>query len=373
MNGNLTKSSDGLITVQHTDSDNGVTQAISVPHTMYPGLAQAVHLKLNHPSKSQLLKMCSKYFYTPGHTRIIDEVSSNCSTCARLRQLPTELFTESTMLNDTFGSNFSADVIRREGQKILFIREKLSQFTMTSIIPDETANSLRDELFSKILEFIPSNGAVIQVDNAPGFQTLNKECNSAGSVFHKFHIKVDLGRTLNVNKNPVAENGIKEFHKECLRLHPTGGPLTKLDLASITKTMNERVRDRGFSAKEILMQRDQATNVNRPISDKFLAEEQFKKRTEKHLMIKQDDTPFYVGQNVMLKAGRSKLKGRELYKIVRLFSKEDEMWAVIQKMESQFRSKEYEVKTAEIFPPGQHIQSNYRRSCNINTHVTCRR
>ena len=261
-NGNLHKGPDGFITVQHTDSDGGSSRAISVPYAMYPGLIQALHLKLNHPSRGQLSKMCAKYFYTPGHTKIIDEVTSNCSTCARLRQLPTELFSESTTRNNVFGSHFSADVIRRESQKILLIREKLSQFTLTGIIPDETADSLREELFSKVLDFIPSSGTTIQVDNAPAFQTLSNESKSPGSTLHKFHIKIDLGRTMNANKNPIAENGIKEFHKECLRLHPSGGPLTRTDLVTITKNINERVRDRGFTAKEMLLQRDQVSNTN---------------------------------------------------------------------------------------------------------------
>ena len=105
--------------------------------------------------------MCSRYFYTPGHTKIIDEVSTNCTTCARLRQLPAELFSESTTLNHTFGANFSADVVRREGQKILLIREKLSQFTLTTFIFDESAESLRNSIFSKVVEFIPADGTTI--------------------------------------------------------------------------------------------------------------------------------------------------------------------------------------------------------------------
>ena len=266
-----------------------------------------------------------------------------------------ELFSESTTLNETFGSHFSADVVRRNGQMILLIREKLSQFTLTGLIPNETADSLREELFSKVLELIPNSGATIQVDNAPGFQLLKKESEMPGSILYKFHIKIDLGRTLNANKNPIAENGIKEFHKECLRLRPTGGPLSKTDLVTITKTMNERIRNRGFSAKEMLLQRDQTSNINRPISDQFLATTQYKKRTSKHpTNVKDNNTSYCIGQNVLLKTGRNKLKGRDLYKITKLYNKEGETWATIQKTEDQFRSKEYEVKTAELLP----IQDN---------------
>ena len=108
-----------------------------------------------------------------------------------------------------------------------------------------------------MVELIPDSGATIQVDNAPGFQSLQKEHQLEGSLFLKHKITVDLGRVLNKNKNPVAENGIKEFLKECLRANPSGGPLTGMQLAMVTKVMNGRVRNRGYSSKEILLQRDQ--------------------------------------------------------------------------------------------------------------------
>ena len=357
-NGSLTKAGDGLITVLHTDSDGGTSRAISVPYAMYPGLVQALHLKFNHPSKNQLQKMCSKYFYTPGHTAIIDDVTESCNTCARLKQLPPEMFSESTAHNKVFGSNFSADIIRREGQKILLIREKLSQFTLTTLVPDEKADSLRDGLFCKILELIPTSGATVQVDNAPGFQTLKAENDCPGSLLHKFHIRIETGRTLNINKNPIAENGIKEFHKECLRIQPSGGPLSTTDLVTITKTMNERIRDRGFSAKEILLQRDQVSNGKRPISDELLGNMQNDNRTKKHPQVKPlSKSTFKIGQNVMLRNGKTKVKGREMYKITDIFERDNEYWARIQKHESQFRSKEYEAKFTEIIPTTDQFES----------------
>ena len=125
---------------------------------------------------------------------------------------------------------------------------------------------------------IPATGTTIQVDEAPAFQTLKFESESNGSVLKKLGISVDLGRTFNKNKNPVAENAIKEFHKECLRLNPSGGQITEIDRARITKTMNSRIRSRGYSAKEIAFQRDQNSNQVKPISDEKMAAEQFEKR-----------------------------------------------------------------------------------------------
>ena len=168
--------------------------------------------------------------------------------CASLKQLPEQLFSESTEVTPRFGANFSSDVIRMHGQKILLTREKLSQFTATALIQNETADSIRTALVSQILEFIPTSGALVQVDCAPAFQTLKNESETEGSILKTNGIKIDLGRTLNKNKNPIAENAIKEFHKERLKMNPQGGRVSAVELAVITKTINSRIRHRGFSA-----------------------------------------------------------------------------------------------------------------------------
>ena len=90
--GQLKKAPDGFITITHSNTDTGGSMAISVPHIMFPGLIQALHLKLNHPSKLQLERVSSRYFYSPGHARIVAEVTDNCDVCASLKQLPAEIF-----------------------------------------------------------------------------------------------------------------------------------------------------------------------------------------------------------------------------------------------------------------------------------------
>ena len=71
------------------------------------------------------------------------------------------------------------------------------------------------------------------------------------SIFKKLNIKVDLGRTLNKNKNPVAENAIKEFHKEYLKVNPAGGPITRLQLVLIIKNMNSRIATEASTRKKL--------------------------------------------------------------------------------------------------------------------------
>ena len=75
--GKLKIESDGLLTVSQKVDGNELVKAIIVPTNMYPGLIQALHLKLNHPSKSQLQKVLSRYFYCVGHLRMLDTLYDN--------------------------------------------------------------------------------------------------------------------------------------------------------------------------------------------------------------------------------------------------------------------------------------------------------
>ena len=61
----------------------------------------------------------------------------------------------------------------------------------------------------------------------------------------------------------------------------------------------------------------------------------------------------------MLQAGKTKLTGREMFKIMELYEKDDEQWAKIQKHESQFKSKEYDLKLTEIIPIHDQLDPNY--------------
>ena len=96
--------------------------------------------------------------------------------------------------------------------------------------------------------------------------------------------------------------------------------------------------------------RDQITNELKPSNDVILCQRQTEIRTNRHPSIKVDtETKFNVGDNVFLKTDKSKLRGREVYKVTDLFQKNEENWAIIQKCETKFMSKEYKVKISEIF------------------------
>ena len=90
------------------------------------------------------------------------------------------------------------------------------------------------------------------------------------SILRRFGIRIDLGRSHNPSKNPIAENAVKEFLKERLRLKPDGGPVSEVERCVIMRNMNSRIRNRGFAPKEIFLRRDLASNVPKNINDENL-------------------------------------------------------------------------------------------------------
>ena len=79
--------------------------------------------------------------------------------------------------------------------------------------------------------------------------------------------------------------------------------------------------------------RDQVTNEVKPTNDEALSQSQVQFREERHPKIKVVpgvNVDFNVGDNVFLKADKSKLRGRESYKLIKLFQKNEEEWATIQ-------------------------------------------
>ena len=131
---------------------------------------------------------------------------------------PKNLIEDTTETNHGIGATLAADVIERNTQKILIVKDKLSQFIRGTLIPDQTANTLRQSLLSLILDILLDSGTTIRVDGTTSFQTLEKESKSNGSLLNQLKISIQVGRLINKNKNPVAENAVKEVLKEILRL-----------------------------------------------------------------------------------------------------------------------------------------------------------
>ena len=219
-----------------------------------------------------------------------------------------------------------------------------------------------------VSDLIPDTGTNIRVDGATSFQSLQSEAQNPSSLFHKLGIKLTIGRLLNKNKNPTAENANKEILKEILRHTNRTGPITPVDLAMILRNVNSRVRYNGLTSKEILFRRNLLTNKPIPIDDEDLcvAQSDHRKNTskasQKSKQRYQARTPpqiFLPGQLVFLRDGHDKNSPRETYIVEEIKANHD---ILIRKLAKSLRPRLYTSKPEElVLAPGQqtlHSETN---------------
>lgn len=342
----------GLIITRKSDQHNMMErELIVVPCEILRGLVTAIHTSFNHPTAHQLTKMFDRYFYGIGSNQIIKEVTTQCELCNSLKSVPKEIFEQSSSLSPaTVGRKFAADVIQRQKQHILAIRDTLSSYTMSCILPDQTGESLRTALLisSAPIRLSPCE---IRLDNAPGFIKIKGD-----HILKEKGITLDFGKIKNINKNPVAERCNQELEKELLKIDPSGSPVTQLVLSNATDVLNSRIRHQGLSAKEIVFGRDQYTGNKLLVDGKEISDKQDKLRKANHKpsaysksKSKQQaiDASVDVGDLVFIKTEGSKNTPRERYIIVSIQGRN----AFLQKMNTdKFCSKRYEVPLSKLYP-----------------------
>ena len=241
---------------------------------------------------------------------------------------------------NALGFTFAADVIKRNRQLILVLRETVTSFTTSCLIEDERHDTLRDVLIRLCIDLRPLDGpiAVIHTDPAPGFKSLVDDKR-----LRHHRMSIELGRIKNPNKNPVAEKAIRELIDELLRQDPMGDAISPLTLSVATSCLNSRIRSRGLLAREMWYQRDQFTNNQIPFTDQQLILEQ-RLRTTNHPHSEHAkapgkttplDTVVEIGDLVYLHADRNKTRSRDSYLVISV----EGVWCNVRKfMGNQLRS-----------------------------------
>ena len=297
--------------------------------------------------------------------------------CAALKKVPTRFKEQSTTVpvDEGIGKRFSADVIKREKQLILFMKEYVSSYSDACFIPSEKADSLQDGIVRLMARFRAPSGppVILRVDPGKGFESL-----AANKSLSKLHITLELGAPKNKNHNPVAEKGISEFHAEVVRITPTGGPIDEVTLSLTISNLNSRIRQAGLSAMEIWHQRDMQTGAQLPIKDLDVIRNKVVYREKGHLpsakykargLISDGSTITTPGEIVYLYEDRDKTKSRDRYIVVRT---ERNKSYVKKFIGSQLRSKIYEVDNADIIKVTPHqfpqiqLDSLDEQTCGID-------
>ena len=140
---------------------------------------------------------------------------------------------------EAVGISFATDVIRRNRQYILVLRETSTSITASCLFDNKRHETLRDALIRLCVELSPLDGpsAVIRTDPAPGFARLIHD-----KLLQQHCLTVEIVRVKNVNRNPTAEKAVRKLEDELIRLDPMGGPTTALSLSLATANLNSRIR-----------------------------------------------------------------------------------------------------------------------------------
>ena len=166
---------DGLLVVRHQDSFQPTSDCIIMPQSVLDGFLTSLHISLDHPTCYQLLVVAKWHFYALNLSKAIERVGEMCHTCTSLKNFPDQLLQQSSeMPIEVFRCSYAADVLKRNCQFILVLRECVTSYTKTCLIPDESGDTLREAILTIILDLNPLDGppAVICVDPAPGFIAL---------------------------------------------------------------------------------------------------------------------------------------------------------------------------------------------------------
>ena len=334
-----------------------VRERIVVPDQVLHGFLTALHLTLKHPTTLNLTKAFSRYFYAPNSDKVIQEMKKACSQCAAIEDLPTAMIQESSEPPPSIvGGRFAADIMKRHSQVIFCIRETVTSYTLADLIPNETAETVADILVKQCNLLRPSSTAqiTIRLDPAPAHQTLFNTLKSS-NLLTRSNIKIELGRTLNKNKNPVIDKGMRELIREILILKPEGGQVSQLILSQAVANLNSRYRGTGLSAQEMWTQRDQVSGEQLPIADRDLIIHQYSTRDKNHphsQKAKAHGKPprptaeVKVGTLVFVHTDRSKLHARQRYLVTQVSGN---MVKLRRFSENLISHKEYDATLQEVY------------------------
>ena len=120
-------------------------------------------------------QVVTRYFFALDMVRVIDEFVSSCHQCASLRASQHVAVSQSgEEPPDSLGLRFAAEVIKRHRKLIFVLREYISPYTVTFLIPDEQMEMLWEDILKTCLPIRPirSPSEVVGTDSGPAFKSL---------------------------------------------------------------------------------------------------------------------------------------------------------------------------------------------------------
>ena len=155
----------------------------------------ALHITLDHPSAHQLKCAFQRYLFALDIDSSITKVTQGCHICASLQKNKHTVIEQSTgEPPEHKGCQFAADVMKRNRQLVLVVREYITSLTLTCLLNSERKEDLRDTLIRLCVEVCPLDGpnAVVRTDATPAFQALTND----ETLIHHW-ISIEVGRVKN--------------------------------------------------------------------------------------------------------------------------------------------------------------------------------
>ncbi|KAK3105126.1 hypothetical protein FSP39_017698 [Pinctada imbricata] len=344
---------DGLVIVKRSEPFQSSRELIVIPREVLHGILTSLHIQLQHPSRNQLKLVTQRFFYAIDMDKAIDLVTGSCHQCASIQKVPHMLVKEDTGdPPEAIGTSFACDIMKRERQLLLVVRECVTSYTSACIIENEQHDTIRDALIPLCINLRPLDGppAIIRTDPGPGFIALVND-----PLLKDCRLSLEIGRVKNKNKNPVAERAIQELRDEILRLDPTNRTVNTVSLCLALSAVNTRIRSNGLSAREMLTHRNQFTNAQIPVCDRDIILDKHQARLKNHPFSevskapkeKRPDTPSIdIGDLVYLHRDRNKSRARDRYLVV---ASEAEWCSIRKFVGNQLRNCSYRVKKSECF------------------------
>ena len=253
---------------------------VVVPPTYLDSVLIVLHIKLNHPTQYQLKQVFERHFFSPKLEPALLILYESCFICISLEKFPKELETfNPTLFPDHPGTHFNVDVIKRAGQLILVNIDLFSGFITSCFVNSETVADLCRGIIDVITPIRHAEAILVRVDKAPALVSL---ANNQLSDLMKLGIKLELPLDDNKNSNCCVDRAISELELEIKKLSPTGDKISSLELAKASTLLNNKIRNRGFSAAEIHFSRDSLDNQNLTLDDSKLQVEKISKRFNNH-------------------------------------------------------------------------------------------
>ena len=156
---------DGLLVVKRNTPFAPEQESIIVPRPVLDGFITALHIRLDHPSQHQLKSVVQRNFFA-----LVERVTTGCYLCASLHKVPQMIQEQSTSDPPvSIGHLFSADVMKRNRQLVLVLREYVTSYTVSTLIENESSITLRDALLRLVIDLNPLDGPniVVRTDSAP--------------------------------------------------------------------------------------------------------------------------------------------------------------------------------------------------------------